>query len=392
MSFSLSVRTLKAQVCLYAVIAALVPVAQARARAEDKKPAPIKETDALVLSNGDTLHGKLIEEAGGKITFRTNALGDLTVAWEDIKELHTAGNYAVLAKGVKLHGKKVATQIPTGTIEVENGAVTVTGEHAPASPIAVKDAAFVVDASDLDKQIHHEPGFFAGWNGAATAGGTLVKATQNQYTISGGIGLVRTVPTVSWLDPRNRTIFDFMGSFGKITQPGTTPTKSAIYHIDAERDEYISSRVFGLVQTAFDHNFAQSLQLQQIYGGGLGVTLMKTPTQEADVKGTVQYEKQAFIGGIPPNQNLIGSTFALNYLLAHAKAFTFTQELGFVPSYNTPSAYSAGETDTLAFNAYKNFAFSVGTIDSYLNNAPAGTKRNSFQFTMGLTYAIKSKY
>jgi hypothetical protein len=34
-------------------------------------------------------------------------------------------------------------------------------------------------------------------------------------------------------------------------------------------------------------------------------------------------------------------------------------------------------------------------MDSYLNDPPVSlppTKRNSFQFTMGLTYAIKSKY
>jgi hypothetical protein len=37
----------------------------------------------------------------------------------------------------------------------------------------------------------------------------------------------------------------------------------------------------------------------------------------------------------------------------------------------------------------------MGTLDSYLNDPPTSlppTKRNSFQFTMGLTYAIKSKY
>ena len=53
------------------------------------------------------------------------------------------------------------------------------------------------------------------------------------------------------------------------------------------------------------------------------------------------------------------------------------------------------ETDTFAFPAYKNFGLSLGTMDSYLNDPPSTeppTKRNSFQFTMGLTYAFKSKY
>jgi len=77
------------------------------------------------------------------------------------------------------------------------------------------------------------------------------------------------------------------------------------------------------------------------------------------------------------------------------KLLTLTQSLSFIPAYNNSSAYSANETDTFAFPAYKNLSFSLGTMDSYLNDPPVSlppTKKNSFQFTMGLTYAIKSKY
>jgi hypothetical protein len=44
---------------------------------------------------------------------------------------------------------------------------------------------------------------------------------------------------------------------------------------------------------------------------------------------------------------------------------------------------------------YKELAFEIGTIDSYLNDpvpADPPTKRNSFQFTTGVTYTLKSKY
>jgi hypothetical protein len=172
-------------------------------------------------------------------------------------------------------------------------------------------------------------------------------------------------------------------------------TKSAIYHADAERDEYLSARFFALAQTAFDHNYGQDLDLQQIYGGGLGYTAIKTPKQEADLKATVQYEKQDFItGSSSADMNLIGSTFSAAYIL-HLKRLTYTQGVAYIPAWNQTNAYSADETNTFAFPAWKNFAFSLGTLDSYLNDPPASlppTKRNSFQFTMGLTYAIKSKY
>jgi hypothetical protein len=369
------------------------------------KPTASPEPDVLVLSNGDTLHGKLVNEIAGKVTFHSDALGDIALGWDKIKELHTSQKFAVLNDQVKVRSKKAVRQIPVGTLELTDQQLTLHPENASAeAPIPVKTAQYILDPAELDKQLNHGPGFFSGWNGAATAGATLVAATQNQYTVSGGIGLVRTVPTASWLNPRDRTSVDFTGSFGKITQPAYTSgattvpaviTKSAIYHADAERDEYFSPRFFALAQTAFDHNFAQDLDLQQIYGGGFGWTVLKTPKLEANLKGTVQYEKQQFISGTSSgNQNLIGSTFAANSIL-HLKLFTYTQGLSFIPAYNNMRAYSANETDTFAFPAYKRLSFSLGTMDSYLNDPPVSlppTQRNSFQFTMGLTYAFKSNY
>ncbi len=367
------------------------------------KSAPEPTVDVLVLSNGDTLHGKLVNEVSGKVTFHTDSLGDLSLSWDKIKELHAAGPFAILDKTALHRGKRRASHIPAGPIEVSSAAVTVQAANAgPAIPVS--NAQYIVDETTLEKQINHKPGILTGWNGAATAGATLVNATQNQYTVSGGLGLSRTVPTVSWLNPRNRTSADFNGSYGKITQPGYTSagvfvqpqvTKSAIFHLDGERDEYISPRFFALAQVAFDHNFAQDLQLQQIYGGGMGWTVLTTPKQQVDLKATVQYEKQAFItGSTGSSQNLVGSTFAANYILK-LKLFTWAQSLQFIPAYNVPRAYSANEADTVSFPAYKNLAFSLGTIDSYFNNPPLSeppTRRNSFQFIMGLTYALKSKY
>jgi hypothetical protein len=232
-----------------------------------------------------------------------------------------------------------------------------------------------------------------------------VQATQKQYTFNGAVNLARVVPTVTWLNPTSRTTIDFTGSYGKITQPAytsegvfypETDTKSAIYHADAEQDQYFSPRLYALVQTAFDHNYSQGLDLQQIYGGGIGWTILKKPNEQLDIKATIQYEKQTFINASSGvNQDLIGSTFAGVYLLKLPKGIIFNQQVSYIPAYNNSNAYSANENDTFLFPLYKKLSFSVGTIDSYLNNPPPAvppTLRNSFQFTFGATYAFKSTY
>ncbi len=388
--------------------AAVSTAALCAAQSKPTAPAANSVPDVLILSNGDTLHGKFVNATAGKVTFHCDPLGDISLSWDKIKELHTTGQFGVLDQAVALHGKQRHIQFPVGTIDVADQLVKIHTENAaPPAPIPIKNAQYIMDSATLDKEINREPNFLSGWNGPVTAGATLVTATQSQYTFSGAIGLVRVVPTVSWLDPRDRTSMDFSGSFGKITQPGyvnpgppprtvaAVTTKTAIYHADAERDEYFSPRFFALGQTAFDHNFGQDLDLQQIYGGGIGWTAIKKPRQELDLKATMQYEKQQFIeGAAGTNQNLVGSTFSAGYAL-HMKLLSYTQGVAFIPAYNNTAAFSFNETNAFAFPAYKNLSFSLGTMESFLNDPPASlppTERNSFQFTMGLTYAIKSKY
>ena len=172
--------------------------------------------------------------------------------------------------------------------------------------------------------------------------------------------------------------------------------ETAIFHADAERDEYVSERVYLLAQTAFDHNYSQGLDLQQVYGAGIGWTVVKQTNQTLDLKATLQYEKQEFLASVEEeNTNLVGSTFSINYLRKLPLKAVFKQQAQYLPAYNHPYAYSAYESNSLTFPMWKRLGFTLGTVDSYLNNpAPAiypapETKKNSFQFTTGVTYTLK---
>ena len=371
-----------------------------------KKDAPKAPPDVIIFTNGDQLSGTFVREVGGTVTFHSDIVGDINIGWDKIKELRTQTKMVVLDKSVSLEKNKLPPNAPQGTITVANDIVTVHPDNnAMIQPIPVKNVTFIVDQTTLNKQLGREPNFFTGWNGALTAGATIVEATQKQYTFNGAVALVRVIPTVPWLNPRKRTTVDFTGSYGKITQDAyisggvfypATDTKSAIYHADAEQDWYFSPRMYFLAQTAFDHNFSQGLDLQQIYGGGIGWTVLKDPKQELDLKATIQYEKQTFINATDgTNQNLIGSTFAGIYTRKLPRGLLFNQQVAFIPAYNNSNAYSATESNTLAVPFYKSLSFSIGTLDSYLNNPPPAlppTQRNSFQFTFGATYVLKSKY
>jgi hypothetical protein len=357
--------------------------------ADAPKPAP----DVIVFNNGDQLSGKLLRYVGGNVVFHSDIAGDLTVSPDKIKEIRSTQKFVVLQKGDKISRKVDESKLPIGQITLAEKNFDVHTESGSVSAtIPMEKITYVVDQPTFEKELRHEPGFFHAWTGAVTAGATIVQATQNTYTFNGAVALVRQVPTVPWLNPRNRTSIDFTGSYGKVTEPGTPSVKTAIYHADAERDEYFSPRVYALAAVAFDHNFSQSLDLQQIYGGGIGWTVIKQDKQELDLKALMQYEKQTFLDAVPgTNQNLIGSTFNVSYMRKLPKGMLFAQQASYLPAWNNLHAYSASETDTLSLPVYKKLSMTVGTIDSYLNDPAVTvppTKRNSFQFTFGATYNL----
>jgi hypothetical protein len=336
-----------------------------RAFAAPPAPTAPADKDVLVFNNGDQLSGTFEGSTGGNLKFKSDMAGEITVGWDKVKELRTSGHFAVLEKGFKLKGgrKLDSTKIPQGTLTVADQSLIVKSDAGFTTTVPAKDADFVLDSKSFEKDVHGKTGLLAGWNGGVTGGVTLVKATQDSQT------------------------------YGKVTQPGTEDIKSSIFHADAEHDIYFSPKAYALANVSFDHNYSQGLSLQSIYGGGIGLTVKKDPKQELDVKAQAQYEMQTFFI-VPPattatgNQNLIAATIAENYV-RKLKLLTLNEQLQYVPAFNDTHDYSGVGTVGAVFPVYKRFSLTANVVDTYLNDATVGSKRNSFQFVTGVNYKFR---
>ncbi len=382
-----------------AVLAVLFVVLPAMTLAQ-AKPAP----DVVIFTNGDQLTGKLERAAGGSVVFASDMAGELTIPFDKIKELRSGAQFALLRKGVPV--TKKSGPVPEGTVAVDAGKVIVAApETAPVSE-PVGDVAYLIGKADFDKQIGRKAGFKDGWNGTLTGGATLVRSTTSATTLTAGVALTRAIPTVAWLPPRNRTTIDVVETYGKSTSPTIPPTNpptpptvvlSSIFHADAERDQYFSPKLYALGDTAFDHNYAQGLQLQQIYGGGVGWTPIKNDKQELDTKVDVHYEKQQFIttpvnGGVvatTPSANLIGSTFFESYRRNFPRKLVLTETANILPAWNNRNDYSANATVALSAPIFKRLSAVFTTTDNFLNDPAEYYKKNSYQFVTGVTYTLK---
>jgi hypothetical protein len=348
--------------------------------------APKSEPDTLVLTDGEKLIGHLVRTSGTSVRFKSDALGDVNIDWSKIKELHAGGQYAVIPKGVKLKPKSGAPNVPEGTISEGDQKIAVASEAGTKS-VAVAETDAVIDRGAFEKAMDGGPGFFHAWHGTVTAGASFVAATQNSRTFTDAIALVRINPGEDWLARRNRTTASFSSSYGLVSQPGSPTLKTSIYHVDAERDEYLSAKFFAFGQGLFDHNFSQGLNLQQTYVGGAGYSLIAKPNESLDLKAGVSYVEQQF-AGTAKAMSLAGSVFDEKFLRRFGKGITFTQEFAVSPSWTNSKALSALGNSTLSVPVIKRFTFTVGATDNFLNDPPPGFKRNSFQFTTGLSYVL----
>jgi len=360
------------------------------AAAQDKPSKP--EPDVIIFKNGDQMTGVLEKGTGNSIVFKSDMAGEITVSLDNVKELRAHGAFAVLKKGTPV----THDTVHPGTIAYTDGTVTVANPAGVSSSVPEKDVAFIVDQPTFDKQLL-KPGFLSGWKGAATASASDVQATNYGTTFNVGLNLVRAIPLVPYLPPKNRTIFNVLETYGKLTSPTipqTTPkptpdavAKTSIFHADGERDEYFTPRFYALGDVSFDHNFGQGLNLQQVYGGGFGWTPIQEPIQQLDLKADVHYEKQTFQTPVN-NQNLIGSTFAEAYRRTLPGKLQLTETASILPAWNNLNSYSATGAINLALPTWKRLTVNVGVSDNFLNLPAIGYQKNSFQFLTGIGYVF----
>jgi hypothetical protein len=366
----------------------------AAALAQQNSPPTKIQPDVLIFTNGDQLTGKLVRATGGSVIFKSDMAGELTIPFDKIKALRSAGSFSLLKKGPPSKSNLVGQ----GQVTVAQGDVEVAPEKKPPVTLPVKEVGYVVDTPLYNREVYHEVGFIHGWTGAINAGATFVRSTNDATVFTAGIALARVMPTVAFLPLHNRTTFNLNQTYGTANQKVIPPplvgsglatfttTKTSIFHSDAERDAYFTPRLYALGNLAFDHNYAQGLDLQQLYGGGIGWTAIQDEHQQLDFKTDIHYERQSFFTA--PELDLVGSIFGEAYHRALPHKIVFTEAANYIPAWNDTHAYSAMFAAGVVLPTWKKLGASFSVLDNYLNNPSPGYNKNSFQFVAGLAYAI----
>jgi hypothetical protein len=76
------------------------------------------------LKNGDRLTDQLLNSTGTDIKFKSDLAGEVTVEWDNVKELKSNRDFAVIPKDVKDTSNSAA--VPQGAIRIGQKSIAVT--------------------------------------------------------------------------------------------------------------------------------------------------------------------------------------------------------------------------------------------------------------------------
>jgi len=263
--------------------------------------------DQVILKNGDKLTGTVAKSDGKTLVLKTDYAGDLTIKFDAIQSLTTAGDLNVTAGGktavgpVTTSGDQLVVATKTGG-SVQEPLASVTILRSPA-----EEAAY-------QKSLH--PGWGEGWAGGANLGFALTAGNSETKNLNIGFNGVRTgfhdkltLYETSIYATKNKPL------------PSQTTANSNGGGIRYDRD--FVPRVFGFVSADFFNNSLQDLDLRYILGGGLGVHAIKSPNTTLDFLGGIVYAHESFSGltlPTPPPTCVVGTEASCFYSKSDSSA------------------------------------------------------------------------
>ncbi len=336
--------------------------------------------DQVALKNGDRLTGSITKADGKELVIKTDYAGDVTVKFDAIQGITSAGDLHVVLSD----GKTVVGPVSTSGDNVVVASRTAGTVEAPKS--SIKTLRSPAEEAAHQKSLH--PGWGEGWNGGLNLGFALTRGNS----ASKNLNIAFTATRKGFKD---KLILYSNTIYATNDQKGATPSTTAnVISGGARYDRDFAPRLFGFVNGDFYHDELQALDLRSIFGGGIGFHVIKSDATTFDLLAGVNYTHESYSQPFNPavsdskSRSLAGLTLGDEFTHKLSKSTAITQNLYFYPDLTNTGEYRG----TFAFgtvtklNKWLGWQNSFG--DVYVSAPPVGKKKNDLLFSTGLNLSF----
>jgi putative salt-induced outer membrane protein len=322
--------------------------------------------DQVVLKNGDTLTGSIVKKDGGKLTIKSEFLGEVSMPWSAVQSIRSDDPLTVELPGDERVVGKVAT---TGeTLQVTTPSATRT------APLAQIGALRNPAEQRTWERLQH-PGLLELWTGFFDFGLALARGNARTETLTNTFNATR----VTRKDKLSVTFNQIYGS-ARIDNVNSV-TASAIRG-DWSYNRDLNPRLFVSTLNAYEHDRFQNLDLRFVAGGGFGVNAIKQPNTSLAFTGGGDYMRENFTLGI--ERDSAEANVGDDFLHKFSPTTSVTQVFRIFPNLSHSGEYRMN-FDLGAVTALKKWlGWHVTASDRFLSNPVFGRQRNDILISTGL--------
>jgi putative salt-induced outer membrane protein YdiY len=339
--------------------------------------------DQVVLKNADRLTGSITKSDGKVLVIKTDYAGDVTVKFDAIQSITSAGDL-----NVSLGGKTVVGPVTTTGDDVVVATRTAGPVEAPKASVTMLRSPAEQEA--YEKSLH--PGLLEGWNGGLNLGFALTRGNSETKNLNIAFNATR------------KGFYDKLTLYtNSIYAANDLPTASPHTTANAigggaRYDRDFAPRVFWFVNGDFYHDALQHLDLRSTFGGGIGWHAIKHDSTSLDVLAGVNYTHETYAAFILPTtpptpvaaltHSLAGLTLGDAFMHKVGKGTVITQNLFFYPDLSQTGQYRGTFNFSTVTKLNKWLGWQNSFADIYVSNPPRGTKKNDLQLATGLNVSF----
>jgi putative salt-induced outer membrane protein YdiY len=334
-------------------------------------PFPVLAADQVVLTNGDTITGAIVKKDGGKLTIKSEFLGEVTMPWSAVKSIRSDAELnVVLPSGETVKGKIASVG---DQLQIAGGPQSKTAPLAGVA--AVRDAA---EQHHFERLLH--PRLLELWNGNFDIGLALARGNARSDSL--------TTAFTAGRDTRNDKItLNFIQIHSTARVNNLNSTIASAVRGGWKYNRNVSSRMFLTGFNDYEHDRFQNLSLRFVAGGGAGVKAVKLEHTQLDFDAGIDYQRENFMSGL--NRNSAEFNFGDNLFYQVSKGTSVTQSMRVFANLSDAGAYRVNFDLGSSTVLKKWLGWHVTASDRFLSNPVQGRQRNDLLISTGfrLTFA-----
>ena len=324
--------------------------------------AQLSHADELVLKNGNHVTGKVVRLVDGKMSFKTDMAGEITVAMSNIQTFSSDEPLTINLRDKTSFKQKVSAAQP--------GRFTVEGTDAlPAQEFAVADIVSINKPAPK-------------WTGNVSLGITSTHGNTKTEMVSASASLSKRTEK-----DRSQLSADYAKGDQEDPDTGQTVTIENWWRAKGKYDYFLSKKMYGYLDGRYEKDDVAQLDRRTIIGVGTGIQWIESEVMNFSTETGLASLYEKFDNQTDSNSEL---STQLGYYFdrkLNAKA-KFTHDLTYYPSIDKFSDYFLTSTAGVRVDFDSNFFMNFKVIFYYDVTPAVGAHSTDVKYFLGVGYSF----